>query len=96
MALKRDAESLYTGSPFSNFRFIDITFPTTANTDCIVKHDLVTDDPEGVLYIPLNQSAAGGIYNDQSATRKLWGTNYIILRSSVASLQAKLLLATER
>lgn len=82
--------------PFANAQFVDVTFPSGADTDLVISHTLKTARPNEVRYLVVTQEAAGSIYRDTSATRRAWGSNYIILRSNTASLAARLLLFTER
>jgi hypothetical protein len=80
--------------PYGAFEYVDVTFGT-ANTDQIVEHTLETVYPEDVNYELVKADRATAIYNDQSASRRPWGRGYIILRSSVANAQVRLLLTTE-
>lgn len=87
---------LLKGSPFAQFTRVDVTFPSTPNTDLVIPHSLIVVDPDTIEYFPTHFSAAGAVYNDQSATRTPWASNYIILRSSVASLKVRLVLIVPR
>jgi len=78
--------------PFAEWQEVDVTFPATANTDCIIPHLLTPVNPESINYIPIRKGQAADIYHDTSGTRKPWQRNYIILRSSVASAKVTLLL----
>lgn len=92
-----DNLDLLKGSPFSQYQRVTVTFPSTPNTDLVVNHKLSNvANPESIEYHPTKLSAAGIVYNDQSASRKPWTTSYIVLRSNVASLQATLVLAAPR
>ena len=89
-------EALQKSSPFTSFQEVDVTFPTTANADQVVTHTLVTSDPENVRVVVVRQDVAGSVYRDETASRRLWGKGYIVLRASVASMVAKVLLGIPR
>jgi hypothetical protein len=96
-SIKRDPETIIDERvPFSTYQYVDVTFPSSANTDLVITHTLSVTDPESVRYIPVDLSSAGVVYRDKSATRRAWGNGYIILRASSSSLQARLLLCVER
>lgn len=82
--------------PFGKTQFVTVDFSATPDADTVVPHTLDVVDYDSIRYWVVNQNAAGSIYRDQSATRRAWGPNYLILRADVASLQARLLLFTER
>lgn len=87
---------LYAGSPYAQYQRVDITFPSTANQDTVVRHSLRPTSPDDVEYHVVSQDRAGSVYNDHASTRKVWGDGFIIVRSSVASLKATLLLTVPR
>lgn len=87
---------LYAGSPFGQYERVEVTFPSTANLDTVIKHGLQTVAPDSVEYLVLKSDRAGSVYHDQSATRKAWGSTFIVLRSSVASQKVTLLLTVPR
>lgn len=95
-SINRPDGELLNGSPFGQYQYVDVVFSSTPNADTVVRHSLDVVSPENINYIPVKLNAAGVVYNDQSATRKLWGQGFIVLRASVASLKAKLLLTVER
>lgn len=87
---------LLLGSPFARYERVTVTFPTTPNTDVVVRHSLQPSSPDAVEYAVLQKDRAGDVYNDQSATRKEWKQGYIYLRCSVASVKATILLTAPR
>ena len=78
--------------PFSQWQEVDVTFPSTANTDLVVEHHLTPAEPNGIHYIPIRKDRAADIYHDVSVARKQWQPSYIVLRSTVASARVRLLL----
>ena len=90
------SDLLLRGSPFAQYHRVEVTFNVTPGVDTTIPHTLKTVDPDSVEYTLLGQDQAGSVYHDTSATRKPWGTNFIVLRASVASLQATLLLTVPR
>lgn len=82
-------------SPFTNFQFVDVTFGS-ANTDLDIRHGLRVASPDDLNYILVKSDRATIIYNDQSASRKVWGDNYVILRSSAANANCRILLTSKR
>jgi hypothetical protein len=89
-------EGLLTGSPFSQYQVVEVTFPTSVGQDVTIRHSLSTVDPDDIRYTILRQDRAASVYNDQSSTRKPWTNGYIHLRASVASLKATILLTVLR
>lgn len=89
-------EQLLTGSPFAQYQRVTVTFPSVADTDLIIRHKLTLVNPENVEYTILKQDRAGSVYNDPSATRRVWESGFITLRCSVASLKATILLTVPR
>lgn len=78
--------------PLAQWEEVEVTFPSTANTDCIVPHTLVPGNLEAVNYLPVRKAQAADVYHDTSGTRKAWQPTYIILRCTVASAKVRLLL----
>lgn len=78
-------------SPIARWQLVTALF-TAADTDVDLTHTLPAVSPEDVLYLPVQQSAAGVIYHDCSATRKPWPAKTVILRSSAANNRVTLLL----
>lgn len=78
--------------PFANWEELDVTFGPVANADTVIAHTLAPIDPEAVNYLPVRKSKSCDIYHDVSASRKKWAQTYIVLRSTVANAQVKLLL----
>jgi hypothetical protein len=83
------------GLPFSHHQYVDVVFGGTANLDTLIEHTLPTTDPEAVNYIIVRSDRAVVVYHDQSATRRPWGTGYIVLKANAASAQVRLLLTLE-
>lgn len=84
--------------PYSRFEYVNVTFNASANVDTDIPHSLSPSDPEIVRWevVSLGHTAAAGvIYKDTSATRKAWQTTHIYLRSTVASVTARLRLFLE-
>ena len=81
--------------PVRDYRYVEVTF-TSANTDQDVVHTLTPVNPENINYLVVRKDRACDIYHDQSGTRRVWGTNYIVLKSSVASATVTLLLTIPR
>lgn len=78
--------------PFAQWEEVDVTFPSSANTDIEVPHTLMPTDPEAINYIVLRKDRAGDVYHNTAYNRKPWQSTYILLRCTVASAQMKLLL----
>ena len=87
------ADALLTQLPFGRYRFIRVAF-TTANTDVAVKHDLKPISPDNVGYLVVQQSAAGSVYIDSTASRRVWTTSSMYLRSNTANIVVTLLVFT--
>jgi len=100
--LKALAQTISKSVPTAQYEYVDVTFNATANGDTEIRHSMTgIRDPEQVRAIPVEWRFpslpldAVFIYKDTSATRKLWGAGYIILRCNVASAQARLMLFVE-
>lgn len=79
--------------PFSQWQIVEVTFPSTPNTDVLVTHNMSPDNPEDIGYLVLRCSApVYSISHDMSGTRRPWVNGLIALRSSVPSTQATILL----
>lgn len=78
--------------PFAQWEEVDVTFPSTPNTDTIVRHTLVPQSPEAINYIPIRKAQASHVYHDASGTRKPWQKGYIVVRSDIANAKVTLLL----
>lgn len=78
--------------PFAQWQEVDVTFPETADTDCVVQHSLTPSNPEHVNYAVVRKSQAIDVYHDTSGTRKPWTPGVILLRSPVANATVTLLL----
>jgi hypothetical protein len=79
--------------PFGRTQFMRVAF-TTANQDVAVSHNLKPTAPDQVGYIVVQQSAAGSVYIDSTASRRVWTTTSLYVRSNTANLVATLLLFT--
>jgi hypothetical protein len=84
-------------SPIAKWEYVDVTFNASANGNTDVRHTLAPADVESVRYLPVKweftsaPAAAPIIYRDTSATRRPWGTDYLVLRCNVASAKCRLL-----
>jgi hypothetical protein len=87
---------LLLGSPYAQYQRVEVTFPSTPDTDIVIKHTLQASNPEDLEYTIAKQDRAGFVYNDQGATRKDWKPGFLYLRCSVASLKATILLTVPR
>lgn len=83
------------GSPFFSFQYVEVTFGT-ANTDYDIRHSIKTPNPDDIQYQLVRTDRATTIYNDLSATRKKWQEGYVILRSSAANANCRILLTVKR
>jgi hypothetical protein len=77
-------------TPFGQFEYQKVTFGV-ANTDVAVRHNLKPSTPGQVGYIVVQQSAAGSVYQDSTATRRAWSDATLYLRAS-APMVVQLLL----
>jgi hypothetical protein len=79
--------------PNSQWEEVEVVFPSSANTDLYIRHNLQPPSPESINYFPLRKSAAGDVYHDTSVTRKAWQKGYIVLRCTAANVKMRLFLA---
>ncbi len=103
MGSNRDLRDLDNSIPYGGYEYVEMVFNANANGDTEIPYDTLTPgDPEQVDWQVVGvkfasaPAAAPVVYRDESATRRPWRTNYIVLRSNVASLRATLLLSTRR
>lgn len=82
-------------TPATNFQYVEVTFGS-ANTDLDIRHSLRAVAPDDIQYQVMRTDRATSIYNDESATRKVWTSDYVILRSSVANAAVRILLTAKR
>ena len=82
-------------SPFIQYEFVEVTFGT-ANVDKDIRTSLRVADPDDLNYQLVRSDRATTLYHDQSSTRKVWQDGYVILRSSVASANCRILLTAKR
>lgn len=85
--------------PFARWQYVDVIFNSVANTDTDIVHGLNTLDVnwQVVGWKFLSAPATTPVvYRDISGSARAWGKNYLILRCTVASAQATLLLTTRR
>lgn len=85
------------GEPFGQFQYVDVTFPSTADTDLSISHELTLDATDRVRWIVVSATSTGTptpytIYEDTSTTRRAWGKHNIILRCTQPSVKVTLLL----
>jgi hypothetical protein len=74
--------------PFEAYQVLDVTF-TEPDADVRIPHTLVTDDPERVVYLVLDQTGSGTLYRGALVRTR----SDIVLRSSRAPSTVRLLLA---
>lgn len=86
-------ESLLRFTPYRQWQIVTVTFPSAANVDLDIIHNLSPTNPENVDAQVLQASGAMSIYKDMTVTRIPWQAGLIRLRSSAASVQAVLLLS---
>lgn len=79
--------------PFARFELQYVAF-SSAGVDAVINHHLDPLKANDVGYIVVQQSAAGSVFQDMSAARRLWTTDTIYLRSDTASLKVVLLIFT--
>lgn len=95
------AKDLRVQVPYGQYQYVDVTFNSTAHKDTVVTHDMVVPDPEAVRWTVVQWGFSGPpadppyVYRDTSTSKKPWGPRHIILRSNIASAQARLLLFIE-
>lgn len=78
--------------PFAKWELVDVTFPTTPDTDLTIPHLLKPSTPGDVHYMVIKQTTAGVVYETDVVGRKPSTTNFLVLRSDVASWHGRLLL----
>ena len=94
--------NLLQSSPYAQYEYVEVTFNSTADADTDIRHTLLPPTPEDLDYqvVRLNLTTAPTttpiIYRDSSASRRAWGAGYLVLRATVASLSATLLLTVRR
>lgn len=79
-------------SPSRQWRVVTVTFPSTANTDMDIRHDMVVSNPEHVTYQVLQSAQPVLVYHDRSSDRVPWTNGLVRLRATAASAQVTLLL----
>ena len=83
-------------SPAARFQYVDVTFPSGANTDIDIPHSLKAPDPSAIRFQVVSADRAVAVYRDLSGSAKAWTPSVIYLRASVASAACRLLLTVER
>lgn len=80
------------------WEFVDVTFPTVANTDLVIRHKLGPAVPGSVHYQVVRQSTPGTVYEAPTGTvgARKWTSDYIVLRSDTASWNGRLVLTLAR
>lgn len=81
--------------PSAQWETMDVTFPSTPDTDLTIVHTLRPQTPDSINYLPVRLGQAASVYHDTSASRLAWGTGFIRLRCNVASAKVRLLLWVE-
>ena len=92
----RQSEDIARGIPHGQYQYVDVTFNSSANTDTLVRHELHPNLPDEIDYQVVGKDRACDVYHDATLDHRPWGTNYIVLRCSVASANVTLLLTTRR
>ncbi len=80
--------------PFSQFQYVDVTFPS-ADADVFIEHSLKTSDPEAVRYEVVARDRAGDVYHDFTSSRRPWKAGYLLLRCETAGAKVRLRLFVE-
>ena len=99
-ALQRLENDFETRTPYSQYEYQDITFPSTVDQDIIISTRLRPSDPEAIFYeivdwkLLVTPPVVPIIYRDISSTRKPWGSGYVVLRCNIASAMVKIRLFT--
>lgn len=88
--------SVNAATPVAAFQYVDVTFPSNADTDIDIKHTLPVTDPDSVRYEVVRKDRACDVYDDQSGSRRAWTTTAIYLRCDTASAVCRLRLSLER
>ncbi len=78
--------------PDGQWEIVDVTFPSTPDTDYKIRHNLTPPSNEQIEYTVLRQSTPGVVYEDRSPSRVPWGEKFIVLRSDVSSWHGRLML----
>lgn len=92
MAASLDQE-LHLRIPFGIWQIVDVTFPSTPDTNLVIRHTLAPTKPGDVHYTVIKQTTAGVVYEALDADRKLWTPEFIVLRSDVGGWNGRLLLS---
>jgi hypothetical protein len=98
LAQARVEVSLRATIPYAQYEYVDVSFNATEDTDTDIRHGLQPPDPEDVDFQVVRVNAAATptqaymVYRDTSATRRPWGTGYVVLRANEAALSVTLLL----
>ena len=79
--------------PAGKWQIVDVVFPATGGTDCVIRHSLSPASPYDVHYTVLRTTTGGDVYEPQGATAKPWTKDYIVLRSATNSWKGRLLLS---
>ena len=82
-------------SAYIKFEYVDVTFGS-ANVDKDIRTSISVASPDDIDYQLVKSDRATILYNDQSSTRKVWQDGYVILRSSVANANCRILLTAKR
>ena len=78
--------------PFQQWQIVDVQFPSTANTDYVIRHKLAPQNPRDVHYRVIKQFNNGVVYESAAPGGKQWGSDFIVLRSDKASWCGRILL----
>lgn len=84
-------------NPIGKWTYVDVQFPATPNTDCVIRHGLLPDSPNDVEYSIVRTTTGGTVYEPLEVVgAKASTTQYIILRSDTASWKGRLLLTVPK
>lgn len=83
-------------TPSAAFEYVDVVFPSAANTDTDIRHNLRANSPAEIRFQVVSADRAVAVYRDLTGTAKAWTSSVIYLKASVASAACRLLLTVER
>jgi len=86
-------ERLAKQSPYRQFEYVEVTFPSTAHQDLVVSHTLTPTTPDHIVYRVERSNLPVRVYHDETPDRKSWGRGFIVLRADQANVKVRLLVA---
>jgi hypothetical protein len=78
--------------PFVSWEIVDVQFPSTPDTDLVIRHNLHVEQPRDVHYRVIKQFTQGDVYETVEGGSTKWTTDYIVLRSDFGGWTGRLLL----